>query len=97
MTNNSPTPARIASAMTSISSFRDERGCALDLHHFDAIARRHHVVLVEGTGTPDLAADLHAATVTVDLLEHHRAGPDQCCCAGPDAWRDVQMPARDRA
>src|SRR5215216_3210344 len=85
-----------SAVIPSTSSFGDERGCALDLQDFDAVARADDLVVV-GAGAPDLAADLHAASVTVDLLQDGRAAAHERGGAGAHVRRRLHVTAGDRA
>src|SRR4051794_36272244 len=98
-TTNNKTARRTmpSAAIPSTSSFGDQRGCAVDLQDFDAVARADDLVVVVGARAPDLAADLHAAAVAVDLLEDCRAAADEGSGAGAHVRWCLHVTSSDRA
>src|SRR3954447_6235262 len=81
----------------SVLLFVDERRGALDLRDLDPRAGLEHLSLHERARRPLLAADLHAAPVGVDPLEHGRAGADERLRPRPQLGRHAQVLLRDRA
>src|SRR5271169_3897322 len=90
------TMAAAISGYMSAPSFVDERGRALDLHHFDLRAGLIHRVLRVRARRPFLAADLHAASPGIDPLEHDGLRPLERGGAGADGPRHRQVRLGDR-
>src|SRR2546421_12710488 len=76
--------------------FVDERCRALDLHDLDPRPRLDHLGLVEGAGAPDLAADLHAAPVSVGPVEDEAVRAHERGRARAERVRHAQVRPRDR-
>src|SRR5918994_895340 len=81
-TTSATTPSTISVAICApFLSVGDQRRGAVDLDDLHARARLERGVLVVGACRPDLSADLHAAAVRVDALDHRgrpahqRGGP----------------------
>src|SRR4051794_36765195 len=85
-------PAVIATT----SSFGDQRGRSLDLHHVDARTGFEHRALVVRPCAPHLAADLHLAVVRIHTLYDQGALADQRRRACAQRGRHPRVPQRDR-
>src|SRR5579884_2034496 len=74
----------------------DERRGAVDLCNFDLLARAKRFAFQERSCRPFLAADLHAAAGSVDLLKDERLRADKRSRAGTAACRQPDVTARER-
>src|SRR5579884_83949 len=74
-------------------STEDERRGAVDLCDFDLLSGQQWFAVEERARRPLLAADLHAAAGTVDLLEYKRLLADECgrACAA-NCWQPDVAP-----
>src|SRR5438270_6737063 len=96
ISTNTATTSNTINATTTDLLLVDERRRALDLRHLDLHPRLEHLTFHVGTGAPLLAADAHAAAVSVDPLEHGRLRPDERSRPGPHDRRHVEVRARER-
>src|SRR5687767_8903900 len=87
-TTTASTPSTISVAIWgSFLSFGDERRGAVDLQNRNAGARLERLVLVIGPRGPELSANLHAAAVGVNALDHRGRSAHERGRAGADLRR----------